>query len=79
MNVIWFANDIPMPDDLSDGFSVEASALELPPDVVPDQILLNGYSYSFDYSYSYDGGPADFLSYKRDHDGARLQILLERQ
>ena len=72
MNVIWFANDIPMPDDLS----VMASALELPPGPWPYQIVVNGYSYSRQKVYFADY--AERAAYTRDHDGATLTILRDK-
>ena len=73
MNVIWFANDTPL-TETDDGCSVDASALGLVDAgmvTVPDQILVNGYSYR-----AGDHTP-EALVYLRTHDGAKLTVNLK--
>ena len=67
IKTIWFANDTPLREG-PHWLSVVARALSLPAGYWPDQIIVNGYSYSS------VGGCGPTQLYKRDHDGASLWV-----
>ena len=67
-HVVWFPNDT----ELTQGeacLEVSASALELSPDLCPDQMVLNGYGYDV------EAPGRGYVLYKRQHDGALLKVL----
>ncbi len=67
MNLVWFAHDTELAE-VEGEYSVETSALGLPADLWPNQIIVNGYSYTS------QGGCGPLQLYKRDSDGKLLTV-----
>ncbi|MBN1837887.1 MAG: hypothetical protein JW820_18665 [Spirochaetales bacterium] len=72
MRTVWFANDTPLTEEAG-RLSISAEALGLPAGYWPDQVIVNGYSYSC----TSVGGCGSSQLYRRDQGGAELTVCAE--